>query len=295
MKVAMHEPRNTGLAQSSGIPVMADFYRSGPATRPLNDTDALAWGLRSGDADSAAAAQTRAETAALDGLCQPEGYLWWTRRKTLLLRNRNWFAQRRYEVPDRWILTMAARLKAQSGIPTYADVLSLLELTPDQVAGLNSAADPRRSINPYDMNRVHELLAIVRASPRDIHAPLATIDDMSPQALRRRWLRYTNLTPRQRLLLPAFLETYSYPIAPQDAQGFELRLTFNPAPEPEPREHLERMGAWPPTNDPDYRFVPVDLGFRVTRDGGRIYGRGVALPASLPDDRRGKTKIELIP
>jgi hypothetical protein len=57
----------------------------------------------------------------------------------------------------------------------------------------------------------------------------------------------------------------------------------------------ERMGGGPPINDPNYRYALVSLSYRVEGDGGRIYGREVCLPASLPDDRRGKTKVELLP
>ena len=111
--------------------VMADYYRGRPVVKPWDDPGIYrGWSIAERREDPATP-PTNASAAALDTLCEPDGYLWWVRGKSLLLRRRDWYRQRLYEVPDRWMAAMVERLKAQKGVPTYGDVLRVLELTPE--------------------------------------------------------------------------------------------------------------------------------------------------------------------
>src|SRR5579871_1051147 len=140
------------LAEKSGQPILADYYRCRPLERPTAVT-ASATGKTKEDAFSV-----------LDAFCQPAGYLWWTREKTLLFRKQDWYSQRLYEVPDRWMVPLVEHLKAQGYVPTYADVCSLTELTDAQIAGLNSLSDFACRSDQKETGGVRQLLAIFKAA-----------------------------------------------------------------------------------------------------------------------------------
>ena len=117
------------LSEAAHIPVLADYYRA----------PAIVHDLKTDDGTSATFDLKILEPLALDGLCHRSGYLWWKRDRTLLLRKRDWYAQRRYEVSDRWMRDILHRLHRQQNVPTYADLCRLLDLTPAQITGMNSA------------------------------------------------------------------------------------------------------------------------------------------------------------
>ena len=113
------------LATTADVPVLADYFRSPALIHDLSPDAALA--------DNS--------VTLMDAFCKPSGYLWWTQGKTLLLRKRDWYAQRRYEVSDRWMRDIATRLRRQKNVPTYGDLCRLLELTPKQISGMNAALE----------------------------------------------------------------------------------------------------------------------------------------------------------
>ena len=93
------------LWEQTGIPLCADYYRSRAAHPvPMQEEDSSDAALTRPPASPDDAATQ------LDALCKPTGYLWWMQGKTLLLRKRDWFVQRRYEVGDKWVLGTAERL-----------------------------------------------------------------------------------------------------------------------------------------------------------------------------------------
>jgi beta-lactamase regulating signal transducer with metallopeptidase domain len=253
------------LADGSGIALMADYYRGKSVAKPPDD--------------SVPAAEADAPAGALDALCRPVGYLWWMRGKTLLLRKRDWYQQRLYEVPDRWMLSMAERLKADSRIPACADVLRALDLTAEQIAGMNSLPSDPYVYDQDELTGLRELLAIVQASPNDKSAPLPA-GALHPAA--REWptLQFNDLTPEQRHLLPACLEAQDSPIPPANVLEFSVRLSCSSG-------HRE-------TTVSGYRYMPVKVewswGTEVPRRDATL-----SLPASLPDDRRDRTRIEVLP
>jgi hypothetical protein len=253
------------LAETAGVPLMADYYRGKPVARPPDDLTSA------GDPDPPA--------AALDTLCQPAGFLWWLRGKTLLLRKRDWFQQQLYEVPDRWMVSTAEHLKTEGGIPTVADALRVLELTSDQIAGLDSLPDGPWVEEPDALTGLRELLAIVQASPRDKTGPLPV--GASPAKMgERSAFRFSDLTPGQRCLLLAFLDAQDYPAAPADALGFSVRLSRPPR--------------CPEVTGSGYRYAPVEVEWSFGSDTSRR-SLPLDLPASLPEDRRDRTKVEVVP
>jgi hypothetical protein len=253
------------LANASGVAVMADYYRGKPLARPPDAPDPT----RPSDA----------ATAALDALCQRDGYLWWMRGKTMLLRKRDWYQQRLYEVPDRWMLALIERLKTESGIPSYADVGRVLELTTDQIVGLNSLQGGSYVDDSEMMVGLPELLAIVNAAPKGLTAPLTT-GSPTAEGRDRITLTYRVLTPRQRALLPAFLEAQDPPIPAAEVMGFSARLFCS----------SDR----PQTNGSGYLSMPVRVEWSFEDVSSRRHFT-LFLPASLPDDRRGSTRIEVVP
>ncbi len=93
--------RLSALASTECMPIFSDCYRS-PAQLHQLSSDAV---VRPGEP------ALSPEAAALDTLGQPSGLLWWRRGGTLLLRKRDWYTQRRYEVPDRWMRALQQRLQ----------------------------------------------------------------------------------------------------------------------------------------------------------------------------------------
>jgi hypothetical protein len=264
----------------------------------MDSAGAAAWGLPPVTPPeerqaSAGTADRRPETQALDTLCESPAYLWWTRERTLFLRKRDWYDQRRYEAPDRWILAMASRLHAQEGVPTYGDLFQVQALTPEQLAGLASLADTE-GLAPA-LSRVHELLALLQAAGVDPTAPLPNLERLPAEERLRIWLPTAGMGPRQRPLVAACLETYPYPVASAQAAEFQARffITSELQFARLPPEILKARGAWPPRY-PDYRYTNVQVQFQLKSEG-RLYGRSVYLPRSLPGDRRDRTKVEVVP
>jgi RNA polymerase sigma factor (sigma-70 family) len=261
------------LAEGAGMPLMADYYRSRPIVEP--EKEAV---LPAGE-------QTREAVPALDALCRPSGYLWWTRGRTLLFRKRNWYTQRLYEVPDRWMLAMNKRLQASSAQPTYADMLLLSELTPLQMRGLNGIPDRpeggviRSAPDEYWLAGVPSLLAILKSSRKTATGPLPVHNPRQPfppGLLDRFTLHDADCAPG---LLQTYLAAQNDLLYAPDYTSFTLY-------------------AWRPLDAPQttadgYRFVPVTLFCGI--ESRQATFLDFLLPVTLPDDRRDKTRVALAP
>jgi beta-lactamase regulating signal transducer with metallopeptidase domain len=263
------------LAEESGRALMADYYRGKRITESSYETRAS----KSGD-----------PTTTLDALCEGDGYSWWVQGKTLLLRKRDWFHQRRYETPDRWLLEMVRR--AQRGPLTCADVLRVLDLTDDQILGLQLLQSGPGEGHPGEyepFNRaekvagLRELLAIMNATPRKHDQPLENSQyfhhDGTP--FRGFALNHARMTPRQRQMVPGFLAAQDYPVSPADPEKFSISMFCSVS---KPR-----------TTSSGYRYQGFTLAWDTGGQEKISLGYVVCLPASLPDDRRDRTKIEVLP
>ncbi len=248
--------RLRNLAKTSGRPIVADYYRSKPVAQPPDEPEL------SGDET----------TRVLDTLCRPEGYLWWTHERTLFFRKREWYEQKRYEVPDRWLAAVAKRLRAGGGHPRLADVLLAAQLTPAQLAGLTSLYEGEFSGDEETYAGLPELLAIFKAGwVRDIVLPLGA---PAPGGIPAPQLGFPDLSLRQRNLLAAFLETRDFPVTPEGAQTF--RVAISRAPET--------------GSDGDPPRVLVRLKWSLGMEEGMPYGLSLPLQFQAPGTA---TRIDL--
>lgn len=254
--------RLKSLAEKSGQPIVSDFYRS----KPIQAAEA-------GEEPNAA----NPGAGALDGLCRPQGYLWWNRSRTLLFRKRDWYTQQLYEVPDRWVVTLVQHLKAQNGVPTYADVYSLLDLSTNQIVGLMQSAGgftDRRILAG-----LRETLACAAAATRDPDQPLWTGPITSPTEnnIDRLALRPDPGSPRQRALLEAFAESFTRKIDPKELTSGSFGFIIVP--------EMARLA------DPGSASkLQIDVMVTPTP---RSLGAGYLLniPLVLPEDRRDRTQV----
>ncbi|HLK59467.1 MAG TPA: M56 family metallopeptidase [Chthonomonadaceae bacterium] len=252
--------RLRALATKTGAPVIADFYRS----KPIHGAD----GEQNLSNDPA--------LQALDTLGRPEGYLWWTRGKALLWRKRDWYNQRLYEVPDRWVEAVGKSIKAHQDALTYADVLSLSDLSLDQLIGLNESLGIHTDRNV--LSGVSEMLASLAACPLDKNAPLYKGIIVADTCLEKAVLPNVD-DVRQRTLLEGFLRAF-----PRDLLG---------ANDPHEFGYLIVPHDGGADEDPTGPAVHIDALFAVHRS--LCAGYILALPTGLPDDRRANTKIEVTP
>ena len=285
------------LSERTGITICADFYRC-KAAHPIKAVDPSSEVVESSTAYDS--------IAELDSLCQPSGYLWWMRGKTLLLRKRDWFEQRVYEVPDRWTLDVAQRLQAQQGIPTYGDVLRLLNLTTEQIAGVMSFNDTPNGEWYGDLGVMRrtvlgsrELLAIWNASPNS-HAGVVpghkTVQDAQTfqkeyeQSIRS----YSEFTEPQRDLARNFVNgdyvfgmrvaRRKHPVTEMELADFHTRIAAPPS----AAQDTDRKGP-----EVTYRSMPLELWWWIEGSGTNCCR--LFLPLELPQDRRDKTRIEIVP
>jgi hypothetical protein len=265
------------LAEKTGRPLLADYYRSAPVHVP--ETGDIAEG-------------TPVPVRALDMLCRPEGYLWWTSSgggETLFFRKRDWYYQRRLEVPDRWVVALSQRLQAQDSVPTYRDVLTLRELTMDQLGGLNA------SLGMFSDKRllagIPTLLEIVAATPINVAQPLpgGVIAAGSPET-RRLSVLPDLANPRIQTLVGEFVASANAPglTFQKDIKPGAFGFLF----------HSPSLKRFPPGPDAmDAQGKPRRVPVNVMLYLGESIGAGymMALPLSLPDDRRDRTKVETMP
>ncbi|HLJ56106.1 MAG TPA: hypothetical protein VKT77_13790, partial [Chthonomonadaceae bacterium] len=218
------------LADRTGRPILADYYRAPALVKPLPDDSAapasraVQGAIPPIDADfittpahpaasgtgraggATGAARAPRASAALDMLCEPAGYLWWVADGgALLLRKRDWYEQQRYEPSDRWMRDVAARVARQKGVPTYGDLGALLALTPAQLAGLNNLLAGGGG-TPDDVDTiagVPELLRVASALT-DPAAPIF-VGDLSPDTSGRIAMPQRGVPPALRGQVADFL------------------------------------------------------------------------------------------
>ncbi len=274
------------LADAAQVPVLADYYRSPAIIHDLSPDVP--------NADTS--------VALLDALCKQSGYLWWaTPGKTLLLRKRDWYAQRRYEAPDSWLRDMQTRLRRQKNIPTYGDLCRLLELTPLQIAGMNAMLEsgngnPEGLANLDTQEGLAELLTILQAGS-DSFAPLPTGELTAeafappptgkPTAKEEAQSRLPTPTPQQAALIGAFLNVARQTATPANLRGFAIQAyrlppTLLKAAQSPPPQNVQVVLAW--ELEGSARPIPYFDRHRL-----------LWLPAQIPDDRSDKTQIEVTP
>ncbi|HLK60439.1 MAG TPA: M56 family metallopeptidase [Chthonomonadaceae bacterium] len=264
------------LAEDTGVPLMADYYRT-----PLigNPDMYLAPPKKDGQKEQKETVQ------ALDLLCRPHGCLWWTSGKTLLFRNGNWYSQRQYEVPDRWILEVSKRLKKSNAQPAYSDMVLLSELTLKQMRGLNSIPErPENSLirsaaDEYWMSGISQLLVLLKNSQKATTAPLLYHNPREPYPegfMDKFTLTDADCAPD---LLQAYLSAQNDLLYAPDYIGLHTYM-FRPLDSPQSAAN-------------GYQYVPVTLVSIIEKRQGTILD--FLMPLSLPDDRHDKTRITLAP
>jgi beta-lactamase regulating signal transducer with metallopeptidase domain len=248
------------LATKTGVPVIADFYRS----KPIHAAD--------GESDISKDPAFQA----LDAFSRPEGYAWWTRGKSLLLRKRDWYNQRLYEVPDRWVEAVGKRVSAHKDAPTYADVLSLSDLSMDQIIGLQESLG--RHTNRDLLSGLPDMLASLGSCAVDKNTPLYK-GVLSGDTVLQKSVRPNFDDAQQMTLLNNFFHAF-----PRDLlEGIRKEGG-------DPHEFGYMLMAF---DEQTGASVKVNVFFAVHRTINAGYN--LALPTMLPDDRRANTQINLTP
>jgi len=258
---AMWADRMKALTEKTGTSIVSDYYRSKPIMVAAQEKDEPGLDDR---------------IQALDKVCRPSGYLWWTQGKTLLFRKRDWYNQKQFEVPDWWVVKLASSIKAHEGIPTYGDVFSLLDLSMNQLIGAVESAGGFANKNL--MRGAPEYLAAARGTGVTPSRSIwnGVIQDV---ASARNAALVANLSdPRQRKLMNDFETISGKRILREDSDPADVGYTIMP-------NYL-------PGKNPEADSVQVSLNLYL---GKSSMGAGylLRLPLKLPDDRRDKTIIEV--
>ncbi|MCW3100308.1 MAG: hypothetical protein JWL77_5926 [Chthonomonadaceae bacterium] len=267
--------RLRALAEAEHIPILSDYYRS-PAL--LHDLSA-APAARPGEPALAP------EVAALDTLCRPAGFLWWRRSSTLLMRKRDWYTQRRYEVADRWVRGLQQRLQKQKSLPTYSDLCQLLDLTRRQISGLNAALSNTEGEGALiDLDREEGLCEMLRliqvACPAPSPLPMGTPTEILQSGAGIDG----GLSPQTVSLLTTFLNTLRLAATPENLRDFSVHLSCNTP------DMLKAARAAPPPN------LSIAIEWKLGVDNGILNSSAhtwyLCLPLKVPYDRSDRTKIE---
>ncbi len=275
------------LADVSGKPILADFYRSQavnalppteqeetlPSAAPA-DTQKPAIGKKA-DAQktSSGSPADRENISALDALCRPVGYLWWTRPNgALLLRKRDWYEQRLYETPEDWLLETVKRMAAQNNVPTLADFCRARELTNQQILGLNSMyTSENYSFSEVEAGGTAELLGLIERQ-------LATSPVYHQPLLRGRTRNGIvkiegDSLPAARETLQEFLNAQTKLLSPADIKLF-------------------RVDAYVvDTTVPEGGFKDAELTLMWNAGDGTFASQSIRLPYRLPNDAQAETEI----
>lgn len=211
--------RLEALTAKSGVSIVADYYRSRPAPLPTVDPFPLE-----------AADEAR---RSLDQFGKSQPILWWVHDETLLVRSRNWYTQRIYEVPDRWLLGLQKQIAQQHGLPAYRDVIKLTELTQSQLAGLHGrdSADNNIGIlgagtDENTLGGLLELLAIYKAQYGTNSKQLIQKLPASDEDLRRATITFDEIAPENRNLVTSFIQAQPNPVSvAAGGREFLTRLT----------------------------------------------------------------------
>ena len=274
--------RLSALAEAEHVAIFSDYFRT-PAL--LHELAPIAGGKPGEPAPNP-------DLFALDTLCRPSGALWWTRGKTLMMRKRDWYTQRRYEVSDRWMRTVQARLQKQKSLPTYGDLYQLLDLTPKQVSGLNAVlgsvgtegGGEEALIDLDSEEGLHEMLRLIQtAYPNPTPLPMGV-----PHQIIQSRAGVDGGPPAQIVpLLTAFLNTLRLVASPENLRDFSV-LLYGYTP-----EMLKAAQATPPQN------LSINIDWKLGADNGILNSAShhwsLWLPLQIPYDRSDKTKIDLSP
>ena len=208
------------LSAKSGVSIVSDYYRCRPAPLPTVDPFPV-------EADVEA-------RRSLDQLGKSQPILWWVHDNgTLLVRNRNWYTQRMYEVPDSWVLDLQKRITLQKGVPGYRDVMKLTELTQSQLSGLHGQDSPDNTIGILGqgtdeniLGGLPELLAIYKAQyGSNSRLPIQNLP-ASDQELKRATITFDDVSPENRYLITAFIQAQpNAATVATSGEGFTTRLT----------------------------------------------------------------------
>jgi beta-lactamase regulating signal transducer with metallopeptidase domain len=252
------------LADKTGFAIVSDYYRSKPIVVAAQGDEPV-------DANT--------PTGALDAFCQPQGYLWWTRGKTLVLKKRDWHNQRLYEVPDRWVTGLVERMKAQGGLPTYADLFGLLELSTSQMVGLADSAGG--NADRRLLAGLREMLTAAAASPGDKKRPVYTGLTYASHA-HTNAIHPNMADPRHHALVAQFLAAFHRKMSLTDQELEGIGLMF----------YCEKPNA----RGDGMRNLRLSAHIVTGQEGKATMHAGylVTLPLALPDDRRDKTGIEVV-
>ena len=153
------------LSETTGIPVISDFFPTATVDKKATENLAL----------SGATALSR-----MDSLCRNNKSVWWNRGSTLLLRQWDWFSQREYEVPEKYLTEISKRVYNGSSRLTVRDLLELCKLKPLQLVGLERmsgiASDGRRQ------DGLAELLQTIRLSSVDLNSRIQEMPEIPFQS-----------------------------------------------------------------------------------------------------------------
>lgn len=263
------------LSEASRRPVLSDYFRL-RSRSPMSPDD----GSRSGAG------------GALDAMSRDEGSLWWVRGRSLFFRKTDWYQRRLYEPPDRRLAEAARRLADHHEWPIYADVYRLNDLTFKQQLGLAILGANRNGPIPRIM--AHEsvslaglplLPALFENAPTYVHranAPLISraleSTEVYHRAIDAATLRSSGMAEKQHADLLAFLAAQS-----KQPEGIPIEAFFAYVQADKPVEA-----------DRGYRSVPVSIHWQYG-PGGLQGDYEIPLPLTIPDDRRGETRISLAP
>ena len=273
------------LAAATNRPVLADFYRSqainvvpavkaSPVNALLSQPNSAPPNVNAQKSPPINPA-TQDKITELDALCLPVGYLWWVRgNNALLLRKRDWYEQRLYEVPEDWLNESIKRMAAQNNVPTLADYLRARQLTNQQILGLNSYwSNDNYSFSETEAAGTAELLAFL-----DDHI---TAGPLTHQPLKRgRVLDGIYKMEGESLLavreaLQAFLNAQSKPLPITDITFFRVDA------------NLVDSGV------PEGGFKNAELTLMWNVRDGNFSSQTIRLPFRLPNEAQFTTEIEV--
>ncbi len=256
------------LAEATGVPVVADFYRLEPSQFLHREQKP-----GSGAADR------------IDALAHRLGSVWWTRKSTLLFRCRDWFRRRDYEMSDRWFDDTVRRLRGKEE-PTLGDLLRLETLTFKQLIGLicleerGMALTGTQDYHQRKLSGVPEVLDILEGFHGRSRAKLVNWDRLTREQQREIApalpLRAEQMSPAQRSLILPLLAVQKREPDGLYPETFQITVQSR-----DPRPAKRREG---------YRYVPVELSWGTKGTSGDAE---LPLPLTVPDNRRSAAVIQV--
>jgi hypothetical protein len=248
------------LAETTGKPVLADYYRGAFINHP--------------PAQPPADASATTNEQRLDRFCAGAQYLWWTRGSTLLLRKRDWYDQRTYEVSDAWLAQVAERLAAQNGAVTTADLPLIAELTPAQAAGLNALAQSGGVYDSGDGEAFQQLRSLAAGALRRRNRPLPVVE--SPGASEPLTLTLADFSLAQQRIIAEIGLRMGWLLTPEELRAFQLQISANAR-----------------KSTANVQYIPIR--FHCEFGPTRRLTSPIHLPFTLPHDHRSQLVVEKAP